>query len=285
MNPPVAIVRDRGGGCNGGSAGGSDEAGGARSGGSVTPVGRCIEAGAEAREGNLGCSRGRRAPDRGARDALKGVRIPVPGRDDRFCRSLPAGGRDPPAPPATPPDRGGRTHASSDARRAPASRREGRGRSAGARDGSRAMERPAPGPERGHRLSGSPTPCRAAPARALSRHGKGPRHRDRRDRAACALALARDGWNVLSAGRNAQAGHGSTSASPGVVRMNCSTRDGTALAWERQRHWADWPGICAAPGGDAAFAVSPLWLSGDHARDGRKAGAGDGAFAPPGHSV
>ena len=66
---------------------------------------------------------------------------------------------------------------------------------------------------------------------------------------ACALALARDGWDVVSVDRHAQAGHGSTSASSGVIRMHYSTRDGTAMAWEGQRHWAGWAEFVALPEG------------------------------------
>lgn len=65
--------------------------------------------------------------------------------------------------------------------------------------------------------------------------------------AACALALARGGWDVVSVDRHAMAGHGSTSASSGVVRMHYSTRDGTALAWEGQRHWAGWAAYLGLP--------------------------------------
>ena len=73
--------------------------------------------------------------------------------------------------------------------------------------------------------------------------------------AATALALARDGWDVTGVDRNAVPGHGSTSASSAVVRMHYSTRDGTALAWEGQHHWADWAAFTGLPAGTplAAF--------------------------------
>jgi sarcosine oxidase subunit beta len=67
--------------------------------------------------------------------------------------------------------------------------------------------------------------------------------------AATTLALAREGWTVLSVDRNAMAGHGSTAASSGVVRMHYSTREGTALAWEGARHWIDWAGFLGLPTG------------------------------------
>ncbi|CUH38912.1 N-methyltryptophan oxidase [Jannaschia seosinensis] len=67
--------------------------------------------------------------------------------------------------------------------------------------------------------------------------------------AATALALVRAGWRVTSVDRNAVAGHGSTSASSGVVRMHYSTREGTALAWEGTRHWQDWAGFLGLPAG------------------------------------
>ncbi|SFI93567.1 NAD(P)/FAD-dependent oxidoreductase [Jannaschia pohangensis] len=69
--------------------------------------------------------------------------------------------------------------------------------------------------------------------------------------AATALALARAGWIVTSVDRNAMAGHGSTSASSGVIRMHYSTREGTALSWEGQHHWADWAGYLGLPDGTA----------------------------------
>ena len=67
--------------------------------------------------------------------------------------------------------------------------------------------------------------------------------------ASCALALARDGWDVTAVDRHGAAGHGSTAASSGVVRMHYSTRDGTALAWEGQRHWTGWAAFVGLPEG------------------------------------
>lgn len=58
----------------------------------------------------------------------------------------------------------------------------------------------------------------------------------------CSIAhqLAAGGYAVTVVDKAAAAGHGSTSASSGVVRFNYSTYDSVALAWESQHAWLDW---------------------------------------------
>ena len=58
--------------------------------------------------------------------------------------------------------------------------------------------------------------------------------------AAVAYDLARRGRSVLVVDRLRAPGHGSTASSCAVVRMNYSTWDGTALAWEGYHFWRDW---------------------------------------------
>ncbi|KIT17548.1 NAD(P)/FAD-dependent oxidoreductase [Jannaschia aquimarina] len=62
-----------------------------------------------------------------------------------------------------------------------------------------------------------------------------------------ALALARDGWTVTALDRHGVAGHGSTSASSGVIRTHYSTREGSALAWEGYHVWRDLAAALDAP--------------------------------------
>ncbi|MCW3838098.1 NAD(P)/FAD-dependent oxidoreductase [Sphingomonas canadensis] len=64
--------------------------------------------------------------------------------------------------------------------------------------------------------------------------------------ASCALALARRGHDVLVIDRLAGAGYGSTSASSAVIRSYYSTIPATALAYESQFHWEDWPDFVEA---------------------------------------
>jgi sarcosine oxidase subunit beta len=68
------------------------------------------------------------------------------------------------------------------------------------------------------------------------------------------LELARAGRDVVVVDRTGGVGHGSTSASSGVVRFHYSTFAGVALAWESAQAWQDWPahlghldpaGLCA----------------------------------------
>lgn len=55
-----------------------------------------------------------------------------------------------------------------------------------------------------------------------------------------ALELARDGRRVVVVDKSGGVGHGSTSASSGIVRFHYSTRAGVALAWEAAAAWRDW---------------------------------------------
>jgi glycine/D-amino acid oxidase-like deaminating enzyme len=66
---------------------------------------------------------------------------------------------------------------------------------------------------------------------------------------AIALELARAGRRVVVADRGTAAGHGTTSASSGIIRFDYSTPDGVALAWESARCWAAWGEHLDAPPG------------------------------------
>ena len=55
-----------------------------------------------------------------------------------------------------------------------------------------------------------------------------------------AQQLAQAGHHVTVVDKAAAAGHGSTSASSGVVRFNYTTFDAVALAWEARHAWGDW---------------------------------------------
>ncbi|HEX6151769.1 FAD-dependent oxidoreductase [Nocardioides sp.] len=57
-----------------------------------------------------------------------------------------------------------------------------------------------------------------------------------------ALELARGGRDVVVIDKAGGAGHGSTSASSGIVRFHYSTYAGVALAWEALHGWHDWAG-------------------------------------------
>ena len=93
--------------------------------------------------------------------------------------------------------------------------------------------------------------------------------------AAIALELARRGWDVTGIDRHAAAGHGSTSASSGVVRTYYSTRDGTALAWEGFHAWRAFAAELEVPAGAPAATmreVGCLVLDGGGGGDGSGAG-------------
>ena len=70
-----------------------------------------------------------------------------------------------------------------------------------------------------------------------------------------ALELARAGRDVIVVDKSTGIGHGSTSASSGIVRFHYSTRAGVALAWESVHGWRDWAGHLdfADPTGLATF--------------------------------
>lgn len=55
-----------------------------------------------------------------------------------------------------------------------------------------------------------------------------------------ALALARDGLDVVVVDRAPGPGQGSTSASSAIVRFNYSTWEGVATSWESRHCWASW---------------------------------------------
>jgi sarcosine oxidase subunit beta len=56
------------------------------------------------------------------------------------------------------------------------------------------------------------------------------------------LELARTGRDVVVLDKSGGVGHGSTSASSGIVRFHYSTYAGVALAWEACHGWRDWAG-------------------------------------------
>ena len=58
-----------------------------------------------------------------------------------------------------------------------------------------------------------------------------------------ALELARSGCQVVVVDKSGGAGHGSTSASSGIVRFHYSTYAGVALSWESLHGWRDWAGL------------------------------------------
>ena len=70
-----------------------------------------------------------------------------------------------------------------------------------------------------------------------------------------ALELARSGRRVVVVDKAGGAGHGSTSASSGIVRFHYSTFAGVALAWESLHGWRDWAGHIGHvdPAGTAGF--------------------------------
>lgn len=70
-----------------------------------------------------------------------------------------------------------------------------------------------------------------------------------------ALELSRGGRSVTVVDRSGGVGHGSTSASSGIVRFHYSTHAGVALSWEAARGWLDWAGHlgCADSAGLAGF--------------------------------
>ena len=61
-----------------------------------------------------------------------------------------------------------------------------------------------------------------------------------------ALELARGGRDVIVIDKSGGIGHGSTSASSGIVRFHYSTHAGVALAWEAAHGWQDWAGHLGA---------------------------------------
>ena len=70
-----------------------------------------------------------------------------------------------------------------------------------------------------------------------------------------ALELARSGRRVVVLDKAGGAGHGSTSASSGIVRFHYSTYAGVAIAWESLHGWRDWAGHLGHvdPAGTAGF--------------------------------
>src|SRR4051812_40299412 len=68
---------------------------------------------------------------------------------------------------------------------------------------------------------------------------------------ATALALSRRGWRVLVVDRHGAAGHGSTSASAGIVRVHATSTDAVILAEEGLAHWESWRDFLDAPEDEA----------------------------------
>jgi len=65
--------------------------------------------------------------------------------------------------------------------------------------------------------------------------------------AAAALALSRQGRRVLVVDRHGTPGHGSTSASAGIVRVHATAADAVVLAEEALAHWESWQEFLEAP--------------------------------------
>jgi sarcosine oxidase subunit beta len=83
-----------------------------------------------------------------------------------------------------------------------------------------------------------------------------------------ALELARDGRDVIVVDKSSGIGHGSTSASSGIVRFHYSTQAGVALAWESVHGWRDWAGHLGFvdPAGLAALSTTGILVL-DHQPD------------------
>lgn len=75
-----------------------------------------------------------------------------------------------------------------------------------------------------------------------------------------ALELKRRGFDVSVIDRNGEAGHGTTSASCGVVRRYYSQPGMIAMAHEAASIWADWPGYLGPVGEDLAVFKRPGML-------------------------
>ncbi len=69
-----------------------------------------------------------------------------------------------------------------------------------------------------------------------------------------ALELARSGRRVQVIDRAGGVGHGSTSASSGIIRFNFSTHAGVATAWEARFHWEAWRDHVEAPARETELA-------------------------------
>ncbi|WP_055477943.1 NAD(P)/FAD-dependent oxidoreductase [Sphaerimonospora mesophila] len=68
--------------------------------------------------------------------------------------------------------------------------------------------------------------------------------------AAIALALSRAGWRTLNIDREGMPGHGSTSASAGILRVHASSRDAVVLAAEALPYWENWADFVRLPAGE-----------------------------------
>ena len=75
-----------------------------------------------------------------------------------------------------------------------------------------------------------------------------------------ALELKRRGWDVTVIDRNGEAGHGTTSASCGIVRCYYSQPGMIALAHEAAQIWADWPSFLGPVDEDLAVFHRPGML-------------------------
>ena len=63
--------------------------------------------------------------------------------------------------------------------------------------------------------------------------------------------MAQAGYDVTVVDKGAAAGHGSTSASSGIVRFTYSTHDSVALSWESKHAWENWQSHLGAADGEA----------------------------------
>ncbi|WP_067178203.1 NAD(P)/FAD-dependent oxidoreductase [Microtetraspora niveoalba] len=65
--------------------------------------------------------------------------------------------------------------------------------------------------------------------------------------ASVALALTRAGWRTLNVDREGMPGHGSTSASAGILRVHATSRDAVVLAAEALPYWEGWADFVRLP--------------------------------------
>lgn len=68
--------------------------------------------------------------------------------------------------------------------------------------------------------------------------------------ASIALALSRAGWRTLNIDREGMPGHGSTSASAGILRVHAASRDAVVLAAEAMPYWENWADFVRLPAGE-----------------------------------
>ncbi|MEU6413581.1 FAD-dependent oxidoreductase [Microbispora sp. NPDC046933] len=93
--------------------------------------------------------------------------------------------------------------------------------------------------------------------------------------ASIALALSRSGWKTLNVDREGMPGHGSTSASAGILRVHAASRDAVVLAAEAIPYWENWADFVRLPVGErlAEFRRCGSVIFGDGSGYGERAAA------------